>query len=60
MQFEDGLLTYLPGKYFTVYKMIANNKKNIDCKFNTLADRKINCLTKEIIEEILFEHCDRH
>ena len=29
MQFEDNLLTYLPRKYFIVYKMIANNKKTL-------------------------------
>ena len=26
LQFEGDLLTYLSGKYFTVYMMIGNNK----------------------------------
>ena len=26
LQFKGTLLTYLPHKYFTVYKMIMNNK----------------------------------
>ena len=27
-EFEGNLLTYLPGKYFTAYKMIAHIKKH--------------------------------
>ena len=33
MQFEGDLLIYLPGKYWTVYKMIENNKKKLIADF---------------------------
>ena len=29
LKFEGDLLTYLTGKYFTIYKMAANNTKNL-------------------------------
>ena len=28
LQFESNLLAYLPGKYYTVYKMIVKNKNH--------------------------------
>ena len=32
-QFEGNLLTNLPGKYFSAYKMMVNSKKSVDYRF---------------------------
>lgn len=33
LQFEGNLLTNLPGKYFSAYKMMVNSKKSVDYRF---------------------------
>ena len=33
LQFEGNLLTNLPGKYFSAYKVMVNSKKSVDYRF---------------------------